>query len=576
VGSGQAIVTVDPDGTSRLANLGGRAATVTTDEGRVRVPAGTGTVVRLGEAPSPPRPLPPAPVWLNDLAGRFVGLTGRGGTLRGSWEPVPEASRYRVEIAAQPDGSDVVAAVEVPGDESAFEIHHLPPGVYYASVATIDDALFEGTPSPLRAMQVLSARIIPPGGTEPVEEPYDPGDPSRPASTPRVLPGTWVVAPIGMRCGAGDETPREMITLREPGPTHVRCVDAANRELPSFDVLVLRVRVRIEDGARIARGEASEVRLRLDPPPPPGARFVADAEGARVSRPRVEPDGTVVLSVTPERGAPDPLPLVIGTLAADERIEIARTTLAVGDPAGVATAGAGDGADDGRTSGEPEPEPSPSALVLDAVPVGTAAPLRRAVPDGFVAWIAAGARPGLTEVPLVVGSRARVFDEPLWLGLAWGTVARRAPTSGVDRAAAASVVRGEIAFLGRRQGDLDVTLSLGSWARLASDSRLQLVPSLELDYRLDERITLRTRQSAVLGAYENARHAWGGAFGAELVLAPHFAAALELDVTANAGAASVVPSLSVAARVASLELVVGALYADGPVFTAALRGVFTR
>ena len=573
VGSGQAVMTVDQDGTSRLANLGGRAATVTTDVGRVRVPAGTGTIVRRGEAPSAPRPLPPPPVWSNDLAGRFVGLTGRGGTLRGSWEPVPDAARYRVEIAARPDGSDVVAAVEVPGDEQSFEVHGLPPSVYYASVATIDASMLEGAPSPLRAMQVMSARIIPPGGTEPVEEPYDPGDPSRPASTPRVLPGTWVVAPIGTKCAVGEETPREMITVRAPGPTRVRCFDPADREIPGFEVLVLRVRTQIEEGARVARGETTEVRLRLEPEIPPGVALDVTAGGAEISRPRRTHDGAIVIDVTPDRtGRATTVPLSIGLFAANERIEIAATTLAVAEP----VSGVDDGADTRRdASGDRDAAEAlrASALVFDTLPSELAPAVRRSIPRGFALWIAASAGSRDDGYPASAGARARVFDEPLWVALSWTSRLATDAPSDEDPSGAGGTVASELAF---RVSDetLSAWLSLGARASIGNTDGVVVLPSIDLDYALAPALLLRTRQGAAIDTRGATRLLYAASFAAELRLGHHFAAAFELAVSGTA----LEPALSLATRIGPAELALAAvLLANGhPALLGTLRGVFTR
>jgi hypothetical protein len=527
--------------------------------------------MRRGEAPSAPRPLPPPPVWSNDLAGRFVGLTGRGGTLRGGWEPAPDAARYRVEIAARPDGSDVIAAVEVPGDEQSFALHGLPPGVYYASVATIDASLLEGTPSPLRAMQVMSARIIPPGGTEPVEEPYDPGDPSRPPSTPRVLPGTWVVAPIGTKCAVGEETPREMITLRAPGPTRVRCFDPVDREIPGFDVLVLRVRTRIEDGARVVRGESAEVRLRLDPEIPLGVALDVTADGAEVSRPRRAPDGTIAFDVTPDRtGRAATVPLSVGVLAANERIEIAATTVAVAEPASGVDDG-GEARRDARGDRDAAEAARASALVFDALPSARTLAVRRSIPRGFALWLASSA--SASGYPISAGARARVFDEPLWIALSWTSeLARAGERDDAETTSAAGTVGSELAF---RVSDesLSAWLSLGAQARTGDNPNLTLLPSIDLDYEVAPAFLLRTRQGAAIDPGGAPALSYSAAFAAELRLGYHFAAAFELTVAGT----DLEPALSLSTRLGPVELAVGLRIADeDPAVVGALRGVFTR
>ncbi len=513
VAAGSAVLTVEEDGTSRLANLGGATATVTAGSTRVRVPAGTGTVVPRGGRPSPPRPLPSAPRWSNDLAGRFVGLTGSGGTLRGSWEPAPDASRYRVEIAAAPDGSDVVAAVEVPGDRHGFEVHGLPPGVYYVSVATIDTALFEGPPSPLRAMQVLSARVIPPGGSEPVEAPYDPGDPSRRPAPPRVLPGTWVVAPVGMRCGAGDGEPREMITLREPGRARVRCLDPAGREVPAFAVDVVRVEARVAPrGLVLVRGRTAEARLHLDSTPAPPARLVATAPaGVDVDTPRREPDGAYLLRVTPAPDAPDRAAIEVGTMAGTELVPLASVLLPVVDPPGAPPD------EPEPPPAEEPPRPAPFPHALDSTPTPLFAALRDPITRGASLWLS-GAVAHHGRLEPAAGARARVFEEPLRLGFAWsGDLALDASWSFVEPTPDGYGL------------SLDFTIWIPTRIERGGLRHARAVPSLGLEWHGFAPLHLRLRQAALVDLDEGGERTAASALGADVLLYDLLALGLELD-----------------------------------------------
>ncbi|MCZ7685218.1 MAG: LysM peptidoglycan-binding domain-containing protein [Sandaracinaceae bacterium] len=99
---GDAVVSVEDDGTSRVANHGERPATVVAGGARVVLPGGTGTVVRQGERPARPRRLLAAPRWRADHRGPVLGFVGRGASLRGGFDPVRGAARYRVEIARRP------------------------------------------------------------------------------------------------------------------------------------------------------------------------------------------------------------------------------------------------------------------------------------------------------------------------------------------------------------------------------------------------------------------------------------------------------------------------------------------
>src|SRR5690606_4141991 len=119
---GESTVSVEQDGTTRVASHSGRAARVRNhgssvgegDSVEVRVPPGMDTKVARGAQPSRPRPLPRAPAWGADQPSRYLALTDRGGALRGAWQPVESARTYRVEVARRPDGRDLVVATEVP------------------------------------------------------------------------------------------------------------------------------------------------------------------------------------------------------------------------------------------------------------------------------------------------------------------------------------------------------------------------------------------------------------------------------------------------------------------------------
>ncbi|MFK8001709.1 MAG: LysM peptidoglycan-binding domain-containing protein [Polyangiales bacterium] len=327
-----ALVAVDGEGVSRIASLEG-----TTLVDGVRVPEGTGTQVQPGGRPSRPRPLPRPPSWRTDDDGRFMGLAHSGAILRGRWNPVSGASAYRVEVARRPDGTELVAAVEVPGDATEFSVPRIPVGTYYVSVATIDGAFFEGRPSPRRAMVVLEARIVPPGGGEPPSDRLDPGDPSRAYTPPTALPGTWLVSPAGYRCGDGEEL-ASLLTLRTLGHHVVRCVDARERVVSGFDVIIVEARVRPERPF-LRRGTRRVARLLVRSPLALPERMIARAPSSvsvgsvRLSRTPAAEEGVVVYEVEIGVGldAPDTLSIVLEVAAGSERIRVGDVSFAVRD-----------------------------------------------------------------------------------------------------------------------------------------------------------------------------------------------------------------------------------------------------
>jgi hypothetical protein len=529
---GDAIVAVDDDGSSRLANHEGRPATVTAGNVSVRVPAGSGTRVRRGERPAPPRPLPAAPRWRVDQPGRFVGLTGRGGTIGGAFEPVEGAVAYRVEVARRPDGTDVAAAVEITAPTTEFAIHRMPAGVYYVSIATIDEWLLEGLPSPRRAVQVLEARVIPPGGGEPLVEPYDPGDPSVPDRLPRVLPGTWIVAPVGFKCGPHGGSAAEMSTLLGDGRTVVQCFDPGGREVPAFDVVLSAPRARVEEAtAELVRRVPSRVVVHLESELSiPNDLLAWSPEGVEVGRVTRRPDGAFEVPLTATTDAPSEIPVTLGVAEGDERVALAHFFATVRD-----------------SSTSPRPShPTPSAptrtyevapglfthLALPEVvpisPAGRAGATFHAAIGGITADASSG---GIRDtVRGNFGARARLFDQPLEIGFDWTIDASGEYTSEARRGAADLRVFANLTY--PASSDFALTTDLTAWIPTgATDGSLgdvRLIPSVSLSGSFSRPLWLRTRQGFVVDTSGDTQ-LWSSAYGTDVRLLE----ALELGIEAQ-------------------------------------------
>ncbi len=329
----ESVVRVAEDGESIVAALRGDS-----EVGGVRVPEGMGTRVRRGERPARPRPLPPAPRWSIEARPRVIGLGGSGASLSGHWEPVEEARRYRVEISTQPDGRDLFAALEIVAPSTSFTLHRVPAGVYYARVATIDGEGFEGRASPRRAFTVRVARVVPPGGGDPPPDVHDPGDPSRPWTPPQLLPGTLVVAPYGVRCGAPRASGREpaelsgIATLRSLGRYRLRCRDRRNRSLRGPEVVVRQARATVLGRPTVPRGGGRRLTIRLRSPLRLPDRLIAQApEGVAVGSVRRVGRDRFTLEVGVTDQAPRDVRITLQVAAGAERIDIATLTLRVTD-----------------------------------------------------------------------------------------------------------------------------------------------------------------------------------------------------------------------------------------------------
>jgi hypothetical protein len=380
---GSALLSVDQRGTSRVANHQGAAVRVRSRQngrprGRtVQVSEGMGSQVAPGREPSPPRKLPDPPAW--EPGERiFAGEAGRGGQVRGAWQPVATAVRYRVEIAADAAGAQIVASVEVPAETTRLEAHGLPPGTYHVSVAAIDRDGFEGKPSPREAMAVVAFEMRglgsapAPGRAGPGDQDADQDgtgagtgegaggeaggpdgaggggddgdqtllDVTTPAP-PRVLvQGSTVVAPGGVTCVLDQGTEASAtVVLVAAGAHELRCRDVQGRALApvAVDVAALELRA-VTPGpasqgtglAPLPRNRPVRVRLELgDQGVDPAALHVLAPPGVTLGAP-VTAARAIELDVTASAGAADPIVLRVvprgagDAVLAEIRLPVAR------------------------------------------------------------------------------------------------------------------------------------------------------------------------------------------------------------------------------------------------------------
>ena len=287
VGAGHALVTVDPVGTSIVANHGGAAIAVRgVDKARVArgapvsVATGMGSKVVVERPPQPPRKLPAAPAW---IAGprRFVDPAGRGATIAIRWDAVPVAARYRVELVAS-DGTELTA-FEVPATTTALEAHGVPPGDYLARVSTIDGEGFESLRSVDAAFDVIAIAVFAPGATTPLP-PALPlaadADLTQPAAPVVVARGSRLVAPAGVRCNQGAALAAEVM-LDGTGPTAIQCISEDGRGILAFPIELAPVDVRRAGAqAAISRTSPAHVALELASAAPLGDALLLRASPA--------------------------------------------------------------------------------------------------------------------------------------------------------------------------------------------------------------------------------------------------------------------------------------------------------
>lgn len=512
---GDAVVSVTDDGTSRVANHGSRSATVLAGGTRVVLPADTGTVVRPGERPARPRRLLAAPRWRADHRGPVLGFVGRGATLRGGFDPVRGAARYRVEIAARPSGGELLATVDMGGDADRFEAEGLPEGTVYVALASIDGAGLEGRRSPWRAFTVRLARLVAPGGIEAdlAQEP------------PRVIPGTWLVAPRGTTCAIGDAAPSTIVTLRAPGRATVQCSDPAGSELAPLEVDVAAPSVVVR--GELERDRSRTIELALSGEPIPAARTLALSvpEGFRAGPVRSQ-GAVLAVDVEVPPNAADRARVSLDVVAGAERIALASVVVVVREPAA------------SEATREPAPVSERPARVVQGALGDLAWPSALGLRDerrgGLGAWLYLATVEAGTGDPQLrggVGARAELPGVPLRIAFA-SQLDLLARPSLVDRRGEADLLASAGVLLAD-EAVASLALDLSAWIPTRSEpeslGRVRLAPSLEGSVRPTEWLSLRTRQGALIDASDQGARLWAFAIGADAGITEWLAAGLELD-----------------------------------------------
>ncbi|MCS6857332.1 MAG: LysM peptidoglycan-binding domain-containing protein [Sandaracinaceae bacterium] len=241
---GDAIVSVDTKGTTRISNHSSKAR-VQGALGRRRGPAvdlppNTGSVVAQGQPPSPPRPLPNPPQWV-DGPRKSLGISGYGGVIRGEWSHVDEVIAYHIEISRKPDGREVVFESTVPATITHFEAHGLQKGEYFVSLSTIDKDGLESRPSTLERFEILEAKLIAPYDTETQTQSL--GGMDVPQAIP-VLAGTILDLPAGVSCSQSGNQPTQAMgqVLVQPGLSLSCTFEDQTITLPQFSVRAIQTR----------------------------------------------------------------------------------------------------------------------------------------------------------------------------------------------------------------------------------------------------------------------------------------------------------------------------------------------
>ncbi len=513
LGQGLALVSVDEERTSRVANHEGAESLVTSKAGRgaVKVRAGMGTKVKRGGRPTPPRPLPARPVWAADEPVTFINVAGRGATLTGSWSPVEGAASYRVEIATQPDGRGPMGATGVPATVTRFELRGLRPGNYYVSVAAIDDDRFEGRASPWRPVRMVEAELITP--FEELSE-ADGGE-------LHVVRGSRLRTPRGVRCALGVGVPVADMIFDQIGRESVRCVDEEGQATSSFEVVVVDIRLEPREVAageslRLPRGQRSTVQLDLQSEiTPPEGLEVTGGPGVRVES--IERNrGVLSVTLFVADDAPETSSLDLQARAGGEMLSLSSITLETSVP----VPARGSVPNLGATT-EPVDEERELRLAAHEASALMSGPFAFGVRDeqrsGASLWAGFGFLRDLGEdeahqyLPSF-GVDVGLVGDRMRLGLGF-PISLQQRVVGFNANVGWRVVSGAI---------FGLAVDLGTWipveAPQGRDYRARLVPSVDLSIRLDERWVFRTRQGLMLDTAADGAFLWSSAYAVDVKL----------------------------------------------------------
>ena len=517
---GSSVLSVDDQGTSLLSNHDGGEAQFKVATGEaVRVKPGFGSKARKGiPRPSKPKPLPPTPTWNSGLEEIFSGIRTEGGTVRGAWSSVEAATSYRVEIAKDREGGEVVVATTVPSSVTNFEIHRLPEGVYFARVSSIDGEGFESPQTSAHAMNVHLVQFDFPGQDANEGAVATPGDSSDAPLPARVLPGTKVISPSGFRCGTASQNKAASFELADAGTYEVMCVGDQGAAAPPVEVVVVAPVLEVLEpepsGPIIREADPKRVKVAVQSelPLPNGTRFGVPGGCALDEVFSSGNETTMDLSAT--KDCPDALALELITgPAGDETvlasiqfevIESERLDFAPNEALGLMLTPNVLGLTNDRREGsgpfatiaylgDPKSDNGKWRLSLG----GEIAPVRRARIG--IAIPVDVHRSGVSPVP--------VRDEGI---LVWG---------------------GYRIFMRR---DFSLYTELGVWFPSAEESRSVLrtrfAPAIEGSYLLVDRLLFRSRQGAVLETSSAGPFLWASAYGIDIKLVRLLSISAELDV----------------------------------------------
>jgi hypothetical protein len=162
LGGGEAKVSVDEKSTTRLAVYKGSSSIASSGK-KVDVNAGFGSKSEVGRVPTPPKPLPPPPVW--DAAPPTVTLVAESPDLvelQGSYAPAsgsPKLGAWHVQLARDEAFRDLVLDAYPEVAITNLSARKVPVGEYWVRVSAVDTDYFEGAFNAARKLDVVRAEV---------------------------------------------------------------------------------------------------------------------------------------------------------------------------------------------------------------------------------------------------------------------------------------------------------------------------------------------------------------------------------------------------------------------------------
>lgn len=174
---GEAQVSVDAAQSTRLAVHRG-SGRLRAQRRSVVVPEQHGSKALRGQPPTPPRPLPAAPVWtsppplfvLQRGPDPVISTYAAGVGLPGA----PPPAGWHVQVASDERFNDLIVDTRAPVEVTRLELR-APPGRYHARVSAIDDDQFEGRASERVEVVLASVTTVPATPEQPAQLVVSPG-----------------------------------------------------------------------------------------------------------------------------------------------------------------------------------------------------------------------------------------------------------------------------------------------------------------------------------------------------------------------------------------------------------------